>query len=80
MTTVNPRAKAFSESAQGILIRKELVKMAKSKDYNTVTMYSVVDPNGQSFVEKQMRYMSQFPTINHAQYVANLKVMTKRTK
>lgn len=77
---MNTRLKAFSESEQGILIRQELIKMAKSKDYNTVSSYSLSDPNGLSFVEKQMKYMSQYPNMNYQQYLSNLKVMTKSTK
>ena len=80
MTVINTRLKAFSESEQGMLIRQELVKMAKSKEYNTVSSYSLVDPNGLSFVEKQMKYMSQYPNMNHQQYLSNLKVMTKCAK
>ncbi len=78
--TVNPRFKAFSESEQGHMIRKELVKMAMSKDYNTVATYSVDDPGGLGFVDRQMRYMSQYPTMNHMQYISNLKIKTKRSK
>jgi hypothetical protein len=76
---MNTRVKAFSESAQGVLLRAELLKMAKSDEYNTVSTYSVTDTNGLSFVEKHMKYMSQYPTMNHLQYVSNLKVMTKQT-
>ncbi len=78
--TIDTRLKAFSESEQGGIIRKELVKMAVSKDYNTVSTYSVNDPRGLSFVDRQMRYMSQFPAMNHIQYVSNLKIKTKRFK
>jgi hypothetical protein len=77
---MNTRLKAFSESEQGIRIRKELVSMARSKEYNTSTSYSTFDPKGLGFVEKQMKYMSQYPNMNHAQYVSNLKIMTKRSK
>ncbi len=77
---MNTRLKAFSESEQGILIRKELVSMAKSKEYNTSSSYSSLDLSGLSFVEKQMRYMSQYPNMNFAQYVANLKIMTRYSK
>jgi len=74
---MNTRIKLFSESEQGIVLREELVKMTQCEDYNTRTRYSTVDPNGESFVEKHMKYMSQYPTMNHQQYISNLKLMTK---
>lgn len=78
--TMNARLKAFLGSEHGGIVRKELVKMAISKDYHTASTYSVGDPQGLSFVDRQMRYMSQYPTMNHIQYVANLKIKTKRSK
>jgi len=77
---MNTRIKSFSDSERGTLLREELVKMTQSKDYNTLTSYSTVDPNGLTFVEKHMKYMSQYPTMNHEQYVSNLKLMSKRSK
>jgi len=68
------------ESEHGAIVRKELVKMAASKDYNTITTYSVGDPGGLSFVDRQMRYMSQYPGMNHIQYISSLKMKTKRSK
>ena len=77
---MNTRLKAFLESEQGGIVRNELIKMVASEDYNTATAYSVDDPRGLSFVDGQMRYMSQYPTMNYTQYIANLKIKTKRTK
>ena len=51
--------------------------MAKSKDYNTRTMYSTSDKDGLTFVDKHMKYMSLYPSLNCQQYVLNLKLMTK---
>lgn len=78
--TINPRLKAFLESEHGSVVRKELIKMATSKDYNTAATYSVDDPTGLSFVDRQMKYMSQYPAMDHIQYVSNLKIKTKRSK
>lgn len=79
MTTYT-RLKAFQESEHGGVVRKELIKMAMSEDYNTVAIYSVNDPTGLSFVDRQMRYMSQYPAMNHIQYISNLKIKTRRSK
>jgi hypothetical protein len=67
----------FFESDEGKTLRKELVMMTESKQYKTLSMYSTIDIDGQSFVDKHMRYMSQFPAMNRDQYVSNLKLMTK---
>lgn len=75
---MNTRTKAFFESEVGKLARQELIKMTQSKKYNTHTTFSVHDTNGMSFVDKHMKYMSQFPNLNTVQYVSNLKLMTKR--
>lgn len=61
-----------------MLARKELAKMVKSQQYNTRSTYSTHDVNGLNFVEKHMKYMSQFPDLNCLQYVSNLKLMTKQ--
>lgn len=75
---MNARTKIFFESEAGKLLRQELLEMAQSEDYNTRTMYSTQDTNGLSFVDKHMKYMSQFPELQCNQYVSNLKLMTKR--
>ena len=77
---INARLKTFLKSEEGDIVRKELIKMATSEDYNTATTYSVDDPTGLSFVDRQMRYMSQYPAMNYAQYISNLKIKTKRSK
>ncbi len=77
---IDVRVKAFLETEQGALVYEELLKMAESKNYHTVSGYSVSDPDGVSFVDKQMKYMSQYPTMNHLQYVSNLKMKTKLSK
>lgn len=75
---MNTRAKSFFESDHGKQLREQLIVMAKDEAYNTRTMYSTQDANGLSFVEKHMKYMSQYPNLNCDQYVLNLKLMTKR--
>lgn len=71
------RYKAFSESPEGKLIREMLIKMVNSGSYNTVSSYSTRNPDGVTFIEKQMRYMCQYPTMNRMQYISNLKMKTK---
>ena len=76
-STMNTRIKSFSESERGVLLREVLVKMTASKDYNTVALFSTLSPEGLSFVEKHMKYMSLYPAMNCEQYVSNLKLKTK---
>lgn len=75
---MNTRAKAFYESEKGVLARKELVSMTESEQYRTRSTYSSQIASQRSFVDKHMKYMSQFPDLNCAQYISNLKLMTKR--
>lgn len=75
---MNTRTKSFTESEEGKLLRQTLTEMTQNKQYNTRTTYSTNDANGLSFVDKHMRYMSQYPNLNYAQYVSNLKLITKQ--
>lgn len=72
--------RAFLDSEKGEELRKELQGMVKSPDYNTRAVYSLIDTDGNQFVEKHMNYMSVHPTMDHRQYVMNIKLMTKIKK
>lgn len=74
---MNTRTKLFIASERGKLLRIELLRMTKSRAYNTKSTYSTLDATGLTFVEKHMRYMSQYPTLNYEQYISNVKLMTK---
>ena len=54
--------------------------MTQSEDYNTRSTYSPSDKNGINFVDKHMKYMSNYPNLNCQQYIKNLKLMTKAIK
>jgi len=51
--------------------------MTESAQYNTRTMYSISNKDGLTFVDKHMKYMSMYQSLNCRQYVSNLKLMTK---
>jgi hypothetical protein len=51
--------------------------MTQSDEFSTRTMYSTNDKDGLTFVDKHMKYMSLYPTLNCQQYVLNLKLMTR---
>lgn len=67
-----------SEKAQSL--RDELELMVVSPDYNTKAVYSVLESDGNQFVEKHMNYMSGFLSMDHWQYLSNLKLKTKIRK
>lgn len=50
--------------------------MTDSPLYNT-RVFSLIDADPSFFVEKHMRYMSNHLTMDHSQYVQNLRLMTK---
>lgn len=62
------------------MLREELVSMVESPEYNTRSIYSTIGSDGSNFVERHMNYMSGFPSMNHLQYVQNLKLKTKIRK
>jgi len=74
---INTRTSIFLQSVEGVELRKELIKMTESAQYNTRTMYSISNKDGLTFVDKHMKYMSMYPSLNCRQYVSNLKLMTK---
>jgi hypothetical protein len=75
--TINTRTTTFFKSDEGVQLRDELTKMTQSSEYNTRTMYSTSEKDGLTFIDKHMKYMSQYPSLNCRQYVLNLKLMTK---
>lgn len=72
--------RAFIESTEGIELRKQLESMVKSPHYNTRVYSLVNDTDGSKFVDKHMNYMSTHRNMNAAQYLSNVKLMTKIVK
>jgi hypothetical protein len=69
--------KTFFESSEGIWLRSELIAMVASTDYNTRSTYTALSNDALLFVDKHMNYMSNYPNLNHRQYLSNLKLKTK---
>lgn len=67
---------SFLGSDKAIVLRAELEKMVASPLYNTKVV-TLLDTNSSFFVEKHMKYMSNHLNMDHAQYIQNLKLMTK---
>lgn len=76
MTSVQSK-QSFLRSDKAEVLRRMLVDMTKSPVYNTHIQGIIDRPDEVRFVEKHMNYMSGFPTMDHMQYVSNLKLMTK---
>jgi hypothetical protein len=67
----------FLQSEKAKLLHDQLQEMVKSPRYNTKLVGQTYDPKGLHFIEKYMVYMSLHRKMDHRQYVANLKLMTK---
>ena len=74
-TSYSSRDFLLSESAA--VLRRELQAMVDDPRYNTQLRYSIDTPDGSHFVDKHMKYMSNHLQMNHGQYIANLRLMTK---
>lgn len=60
----------FLRSEEADLLRKQLLVMIQDKQYNTSHRYT----DGAEFITRHMDYMSQYPTMDHGQYILNLKL------
>lgn len=70
----------FLKSDQALSIRNELVRMEADPTFITpVTFTTLTDDNKLQFVDKHMGYLSRHTKLDPFQYVANLKLMTRRT-
>lgn len=70
------------ETEEGAAIEQSLRRMAADEAYSTLASYSA---NGDThpdhvmpFVEKHMTYLSSHPSVDPTQYLANLRLMTKK--
>jgi hypothetical protein len=66
----------FLRSEKADELRLELIAMTKSPLYNT-RVIALGGSGAAVFVEKHMRYMSVHLTMDHSQYIQNLRLMTK---
>ena len=74
---VTTKTKDFLASSEAAAIRKELSRMMNDPNYNTPSTYSAAAKGDILFVDKHMNYLSLHTTVNHAQYMSNLKLKTK---
>lgn len=69
----------FLKSADAVHVRNELVSMEADPAYITpVTFTTLTDDHKLQFVDKHMGYLSRHTKIDPFQYLANLKLMTRR--
>jgi len=66
----------FLRSELAAKLVQELTEMTKNPLYNT-RVVSMIDTDDLYFVEKHMKYMSNHLSMDHTQYVQNLRLMTK---
>jgi len=69
--------KAFLTSEEASTLRAQLQEMVESADYNTTPRFSTAESGTSEFVQRHMDYMSAYLSMDHVQYVRNLKLMTR---
>jgi hypothetical protein len=76
-STVNQRKDKYLLTDEGQHAKRQLEEMAASTKYNTRSSYS---PNQDdvTFVEKHLSHLSQHAYLQTHEYIANLKLMTKK--
>lgn len=81
MPTLKRRV-SFFDSPEGAVIKKELEQIVANQGFNTDSTYSADaehhPDNLISFVDKHMNYLNVHPSIDPSQYIANLRLMTRR--
>jgi hypothetical protein len=72
----------FTTSEVGIKAEQMLQAMMADASYNTVDSYSpnvdLYPGNVMSFAEKHLTYLRTHPTTDPVQYIANLRLMTRK--
>ena len=76
--TANEFKRNFLTSADAMLIRQELKLMMNNPIYNTRSFYTPQQDANLSFDEKHIRYLSDHPKLKVSEYLANLRLMTKK--
>jgi len=72
------RAQEFLGSPEGVSAHEALIAMVNDTTYNTASSYSPRSDDGNlSFIDKHMSYMCAHQGLNAAQYVSNLRLLTK---
>ena len=76
-TTVNQRKDKYLLTDEGQKAKQQLEDMAASAQYNTQSSYSPKQDDV-TFVEKHLEHLSQHSYLQSHEYIANLKLMTKK--
>ena len=74
---VATKTRDFLASEQAEVIRAELSRMMEDPGYNTPSTYSATTKGDILFVDKHMNYLSVHLSVDHTQYLSNLKLKTK---
>ncbi len=72
------RAVEFLKSPEGVAVYEQLLEMVEDKGYNTASTYSPSSENGNLlFIDKHMSYLCSHASVVPAQYLSNLRLVTK---
>lgn len=75
--TLSLKTKQFLESELAEELRAELITMMQDPSYNTRPTYSAAVNDTILFVDKHMNYLSVHLNVDPAQYMSNLKLITR---
>ncbi len=74
---MNQRKDKYLQTDEGQRAKHDLEEMAASTQYNTQSSYSPRQIDV-TFVEKHLEHLSQHSYLQSHEYIANLKLMTKK--
>lgn len=76
-TTMNQRKDKYLLTDDGQKAKQQLEDMQANTQYNTQSSYSPKQ-DSVTFVEKHLEHLSQHSYLQSHEYIANLKLMTKK--
>jgi hypothetical protein len=74
---LSSKTREFLASPEAATIREELSRMMLNPCYNTRSSYSAAVNKDILFVDKHINYLSSHLNVDPAQYMSNLKLITK---
>jgi hypothetical protein len=74
---ITTKQKEFLDSDIAAEARKELKRMDGDPLYNTRSLFTPMQNQALSFVDRHMKYLSEHPKLNPTQYLTNLRLMTR---
>jgi len=74
---ITTKQQTFLDSEVAAVARKELKRMEADPLFNTRSLFTPMQNQALSFVDRHMKYLSEHPKLNPSQYLTNLRLMTR---